>query len=276
MNENVEIHISNRNHFNITLNIYKCGNMSINKLIKEKEDYYLFYFVNRGRIIVSQRGRQSTVVKENEGFVIFPGEEINFKNDNEESNVTWIAFSGYLVDDYLKRAGINNRDITFCDDEEGSLRKKFDRIVEVSRKLPNRYCKMMSTLYDIFSFLLENRLSDERVNKNIKQYYLFRALDYIDSQYRTNITVEDMANVAGITRKYLYTIFKELTGISPKDYLTGYRLRKAKILLMEGMYTIEEVGQFVGYPNQFHFSKEFKRVVGVAPSQYKKLQEINI
>lgn len=275
MDENIEIHISNRTHFNITLNIYKCGNMTVNKVIKENEDYYVFYFVHRGRIIVTNNEGRTSIVEKNEGFVVFQQEDISFKNDNEAANVTWVAFSGYLVDDYLKRAGIDKKYIKFCDDIEGSLGKKFDRIVEVSRKLPNRYCKMISILYDIFSFLLENKHDDDEVNKNIKEYYFLRALEYINSNYRTNITVEDMANEAGITRKYLYTIFKEFAGVSPKEYLTGYRLRKAKILLIEGVHTIEEVGELVGYPNQFHFSKEFKKVVGVAPSQYKKQKGIN-
>ena len=74
----------------------------------------------------------------------------------------------------------------------------------------------------------------------------------------------------GLTRKALYTIFKQLTGFSTKDYLIYYRMRKATSLLETTTLPIETVAVSVGYRDQFHFSKEFKKNVGVSPSEYRK------
>lgn len=267
---NISIHISDRSHWNLTLNVYNCGNQNIGVEKKLNPDYYIFYMVKEGKGYVTQR-QATHKVKEGQGFVLFPNEEVCINSEHSrEMNVTWVAFSGYLVEKYLNRARLTAYSPVFSDGEGHELETMFDTLLADSTRFPNRYCKIMVQLYGIFSFLLDNVENQPHLEDATPEFYLIRALDFIDVNYMDDISVEDIAAHTGLNRKTLYGIFKNLTGFSPKDYLIYYRMRKAASLLLETNLSVETVAVSVGYSDQFHFSKEFKKNVGTSPSVYRR------
>ena len=266
---NISIHISDRSHWNLALNVYNCGNQNIEIEHYTKPDYYIFYFVKEGKGYVTVR-QATHKVGAGQGFVLFPNEEARVKSEHKGAmNVTWVAFSGHLVDRYLSRAKLSVYKPVFSDNSEHEVEAMFDRLLAVSTTLPNRYCKIMAQLYSIFGFLLDNAF-DIKPEAVSPEFYLIKALDFIDANYQDDISVEDIAANAGINRKALYAVFKSLTGFSPKDYLIYYRMCKATALLKDENLSIEVVAVSVGYSDQFHFSKEFKKNVGVSPSVYRR------
>ena len=266
---NISIHISDRSHWNLALNVYNCGNQNIEIEHCTKPDYYIFYFVKEGKGYVTVR-QATHKVGAGQGFVLFPNEEARVKSEHKGAmNVTWVAFSGHLVDRYLSRAKLSVYKPVFSDNSEHEVEAMFDRLLAVSTTLPNRYCKIMAQLYSIFGFLLDNAF-DIKPEAVSPEFYLIKALDFIDANYQDDISVEDIAANAGINRKALYAVFKSLTGFSPKDYLIYYRMCKATVLLKDENLSIEVVAVSVGYSDQFHFSKEFKKNVGVSPSVYRR------
>ena len=270
MERNVSIHISDRTHLNLTLNVYNCGNQDISIEKEIRPDYYVLYFVKEGKGYVTQK-QVTHKIEEGQGFVVFPNVETLIKSEFRNTmNVSWVAFSGYLVDKYLDRAHLNIFDPVFEDNDSGELMQYFDRLVDVSRHMPNRYCKIMSELYDIFAFLLDHAFVEKPVLNTQPEAFLLRALDFIDIHYQSDISVEDIAQSAGGNRKTLYNVFKNLTGFSPRDYLIYYRMSKAAVLLKNPNLSIDMVATAVGYGDQFHFSKEFKKNVGMPPSEYRK------
>ena len=80
----------------------------------------------------------------------------------------------------------------------------------------------------------------------------------------------------GINRSYLYTVFKDKSGISPKEYLTRFRVRQAKSLLKETALPVSAVAASVGYEDNLYFSKVFRRVSGISPTEYRKADMSNI
>ena len=64
--------------------------------------------------------------------------------------------------------------------------------------------------------------------------------------------------------------FKEMTGQTPLDYVTEWRMQKAVVLLKQEERKLAEVAQAVGYESDAAFSKAFRRVVGVTPGQYRQ------
>ena len=271
MERNVSIHISDRSHLNLTLNVYNCGNQDI-ELDKEiKTDCYTFFFVKEGKGYVTQQ-QMTHKVGAGQGFVVFPNVEATVKSEFKNTlNVDWVAFSGYLVEKYLDRAHLTLFDPVFEDVESGELEGYFDRLVDVSRHLPNRYCKLMAQLYSIFAFILDHTFVEKAPVATPVEVVLLKALDFIDINYQSDISVEDIAKAAGSNRKTLYNVFKNLTGFSPRDYLIYYRMWKATVLLKSTNSPIDMVATAVGYGDQFHFSKEFKKNVGLPPSEYRKI-----
>lgn len=270
MNKNISIHISDRSHYNLTLNVYNCGNQDVQIERQECPDHYIMFYVNEGKGSVTVR-QATHKIEAGQGFVIFPGIETRIQSHYKDTmNVTWVAFSGYLVDRYLSRADLSVYEPVFNDNEQQDARKFFETLLTASLGFPNRYCKIMAQLYSLFGFLIDNAGSNIRQTATMPEYYLMQALDFIDRNYHENITVVDIASYVGISRKTLNLVFASLTGFSPKDYLTYYRISKAVDLLKDQNLSIEMISASVGYNDQFYFSKQFKKNVGMTPSECRK------
>jgi two-component system response regulator YesN len=93
---------------------------------------------------------------------------------------------------------------------------------------------------------------------------------YIREHYAEEVTLAEVAAVVGLTPSYFSTVFKEHTGMSYSEYLTWVRLERAKELLKETHYHVYEIGQMVGYTNQYYFNRLFKKITGLTPLDYRK------
>jgi AraC-like DNA-binding protein len=83
-------------------------------------------------------------------------------------------------------------------------------------------------------------------------------------------TVEMLAAASGMSRSAFAVRFKDLVGETPLEYLTDWRMQKATQLLQTGDKKLFEVAKSVGYDSDAAFSKAFKRVIGVAPREYRR------
>lgn len=267
---NISIHISDRSHYNLTFNIYNCGNQDLVMDHNGNPDHYILYFVKEGRGSVTVR-QVTHKVEAGQGFVMFPHEKTQINPHYKDGmNVTWVAFSGYLVERYLTRANLTVYEPIFTDDDEHEAEKMFDTLLYTSTQFPNRYCKMMAQLYSIFGFLLDNIVREHKPDAATPEFNLVRTLDFIDTNYHENISIEEIATSLGLTRKALTVTFSSLTGFSPKDYLIYYRISKAVDLLRDANLSIEMIATSVGYNDQFYFSKQFKKNVGMTPSECRR------
>lgn len=96
------------------------------------------------------------------------------------------------------------------------------------------------------------------------------ATDYIHKNYcGENISIDLLADLCGISGTYLRRIFQTVTGTSPLKYINNLKIAKAKELILSDMYSLSEVAHLSGFHDEAYFSREFKRIVGVSPSQYK-------
>lgn len=94
------------------------------------------------------------------------------------------------------------------------------------------------------------------------------ALSYIHDFYNRQIRISDLAQYINIDRVYLYSLFRKQVGISPKEYLTNYRMEIAAKLLVQRNLTVKEVAAACGYVDIYSFTKAFKKHYGCAPGQY--------
>ncbi|MDJ0588719.1 MAG: AraC family transcriptional regulator [Pleurocapsa sp. MO_226.B13] len=103
----------------------------------------------------------------------------------------------------------------------------------------------------------------------LSKYQLRQAVDYIQDRLAENISLEAMASEIGISRFYFCRLFKQSTGITPYQYLIKCRIERSKILLRERKLSITDIALEVGFSNQSHFTKHFKRLIGTTPKIYR-------
>lgn len=94
--------------------------------------------------------------------------------------------------------------------------------------------------------------------------------EYIDRNYsRENLSVKEISDYVHMSSTYVCTLFKGETGVTLNQYITGFRMEKAKELLSDPKYRISDVSVRVGYPDGNYFGKSFKKAVGMTPSEYR-------
>ncbi len=106
--------------------------------------------------------------------------------------------------------------------------------------------------------------------KLIENPQISKTLEAIHHNLDRKWGLDDLAEIAGMSRTSYSVKFKELSGMTPLDYLTYCRLEKAKQLLKESGKSVPEVSEAIGYPAHEHFQKLFKKKIGQTPSAYRK------
>jgi two-component system response regulator YesN len=110
------------------------------------------------------------------------------------------------------------------------------------------------------------RLSRNDAQKNHR--LIARAKKYILDHYAGEISLNEVAAAINISSGYLSTIFRQETGICFTDYVTEIKIGQAKKLLRESEYKVYEISEMLGYQNAYYFSKVFKKITGMTPSEY--------
>lgn len=100
--------------------------------------------------------------------------------------------------------------------------------------------------------------------------YVDFTMRYIEEHYAEAISTGQIASLLHISRPYFSSLFKKSTGTSFSEYLILHRLRRATDLLLHTRIPISQVAAKVGIPDNAHFSKTFKKRIGVSPYQYRK------
>ncbi|MCD8212013.1 MAG: helix-turn-helix domain-containing protein [Oscillospiraceae bacterium] len=101
---------------------------------------------------------------------------------------------------------------------------------------------------------------------------IWKAKEYIASHYTRTLTLEEISKVVHLNASYLSIVFKKETGQNFSDYLTSFRIEKAKDMLRQSDLSVASIGEAVGYADSKYFSRIFTRQVGLKPSAYRALQ----
>jgi AraC family transcriptional regulator len=110
-------------------------------------------------------------------------------------------------------------------------------------------------------------LKPKRQPSGLPREKLVRAVEYIQDQLDTDLTVSGIAQAVSMSRCCFARLFKESTGQTPHQYVVEARVRKAKELLTTGEFTISEAAYQVGFVDQSHLTRHFKRVFGLPPKR---------
>ena len=110
-------------------------------------------------------------------------------------------------------------------------------------------------------------LEPKRPYGGLPRKKLARAVEYIQDQLHADLTVSGIAQVADMSADHFTKLFKESTGQSPYQYVVEARVRKAKELLTTGKFTISEAAHRVGFVDQSHLTRHFKRIFGLPPKR---------
>lgn len=104
--------------------------------------------------------------------------------------------------------------------------------------------------------------------KEHKNHIVTNVKRYIAGNIRERLTLNEVADIFGISPNYLSQLFKKYNDMGFNEYITSLKIREAKILLSDSSYKVYEIADMLGFESAFYFSKVFKKVEGISPTEY--------
>lgn len=135
--------------------------------------------------------------------------------------------------------------------------------------------KQRATLQENYRSTLLSLQPKEVTTQSPNDIFLAKLMDFMERNMdNSDLIVEDMVNEMALGRTVFFNKLKSLTGLSPVEFIREVRIKRAAQLLKLGAYNITEITYMVGMNDSRYFSKCFKAVYGMTPTEYKK-QECN-
>ena len=179
----------------------------------------------------------------------------------KDAECSIIFLTAYDEFDYAKRAiRVHALDYLLKPSTKEELIAVLEEAVYLARQGKNR--KMKSALTDVSENIekqevIKNRILAEQIR------------EYIETHYMEDICLQDVAEQFRYSDAYFCRFFKQNFDKNFIVYLSELRIEKAKELLADVTVNIKDIGQKVGYRDSSYFTKVFKRIVGVTPSEYR-------
>lgn len=153
----------------------------------------------------------------------------------------------------------------FVSENPDVLGELFREIYDVyERKEAGYQLKCSAILYEI---LYECHRQNHKISPTISK--IQKSVDYILGHFKdTNLTIGKIAEQSYMSEVYFRKLFKKEFGTSPQKYIVYLRIQHAAGLIATGDYMLKEVADLSGYSDYKYFSVEFKKMMGVSPSEY--------
>ena len=118
-------------------------------------------------------------------------------------------------------------------------------------------------------YIEESRKQSLRLQKDIPVFE--ELISFMQNNLDKNITIEDLTNIAHIEATYLIRKFKKIYGTPPLAYFGNMRYQKAIEMLINTTYSIENIAKFIGINDVAYFSRWFKKIGKLSPTEYRRL-----
>ncbi len=260
-------------------------------------DCYVVEYCKTGGFDLTVDGTSYTV-SAGDLYLVPPFRSIKKQFRSESTATIWAAVGGVKLGKYLRALGFSDTNVVFpvklsarcaelleqlvdslelheeltVSEVSGDISSELIRNPDFSNHLGMESDLLGSSL--VCAFLAELvHLYGDSVDSDGKSQpkidYVNETIRYIDANYSHNISVEGIARHLGITRNYLFSIFREQVGISVQQYLMQVRMNAACEFLSNPDVMVQTVAVSVGY-EPLTFSRAFKKFMGVSPGEYQK------
>ncbi len=256
--------------------LYAMGQLPILKIINigcsadvndttfgpRKRDCYLVCYVLSGKGYYN-----NTLLGKGEGFIVTPDiTEHIYPDADDPWEILWFISTDPKMNELFKYYNYDENYIFShkCPDELFEIKAL---AISENRRIIND-AKMLELFLSVFKYHI-NTETDTSSDKSAAQKYLDFSVNYIKANINQNLTVSKLTKLLGISQPYLYKIFKEALGKSPKSFIMDYRIKLAKEMLSETDYSVTQIAYSVGFSDSFSFSKYFSLKVGISPTEYR-------
>ena len=264
----MEYKTSSKDLYLVSCGWEKCG--ATHSYGPAVRNYYMLHFILKGQGHYYLNNKHYKL-NENQCFLTEPGTVTLYKAEPTNPwTYTWICFNGDYVPHLLKQSNLNTDNPIINLSCSQTIYEIIKEMLSYHQLTPANECYLQSKLYLIFAKLheaLQSVYNKVELNNN---FYVTKAIEYIEKNTFTNLSVNDIARYLNISRSHLYALFKQELNTSPQQFLTNAKIANARELLSKTKIPIYSVALSCGYKNAFAFSRAFKQVTNISPREYRQ------
>ncbi len=236
---------------------------------KGRRDYQLIYILE-GKAHFYFGGNER-IVNKGEMILFRPYEaQSYFYFPKDKCQAFWVHFTGSDVDQILSYYQLPDNKTIFYSGTSPDYQWLFEQMIRELQLCRANYQELLIMLLRHI-FLLVNRYLKEESKSGVDALNdIERSIRYFNENYTQNINVEEYAKSLHISPCWFNRRFKQVTKITPLQYILSVRLANAKMLLETKDYNVTETAYAVGFNNPLYFSRLFTKHIGISPSEYKK------
>ena len=239
-------------------------------------DHFIIHYVKGGRGTLCIGGK-THAIGPGSLFIIPPRKSASYEADSKNPwSYLWVGFAGLNAQSFVQQTGLSMEHPVLALDEglAAEVCGILTAMEAASHNKRSATIRLTGLLYGFIATLMEANAAREPeaapLDQNTRELYVRKAAEFVYMNFSREITVEDIAAHIGIGRKYLHSLFVDLVGTPPSEFLIQYRLHKACELMADRGLTISDIAHSVGYPNALNFTRIFRKVRGLTPSQYRE------
>lgn len=238
------------------------SNPNTTKFGPGKRDEFIIHYILKGEGFFNNQKLHA-----GQGFLITPEleEEYYYPDSDNPWEFVWII----SVDPTIRKI------FDFLSSDSSVFEYNFpDKLNDIKQHLIT--CKNQITtpieMLKMFLSIFKHHFDTKHTNKtkSNSQIYIDAAMNYISANYALHLSVSELCEILGVSQPYLFKIFKKSFGKSPQQFITEYRLSRAKLLLSESNLSITQIANSVGFGDVLSFSKTFSAKENCSPSEYRK------
>ncbi|MCI7766400.1 MAG: AraC family transcriptional regulator [Oscillospiraceae bacterium] len=257
-----------RNEKNLPLYLLNMGQHHCQDHIIRAEGYpnhqILYCTKGSGTLIIDEK---HIPIPPNTAIYLPAGHPHEYYPEEDVWDIHWVVPSGYAAEDILKQFGLDRPQVLNLNNTkilDNTFRKMHDAIR--SDSIFGNY-RASGYLYD---FLIElYRIISAKGTSASPSPALMKAIDYINCNYASEITMNDLCAVSGVTKQHLCLLFRNIMNMRPMEYIAKRRIQEAKSLLTGTAKSIEAISFEIGFCSESYFCMLFKRYEGITPSAFR-------
>ncbi|MFT3782126.1 MAG: AraC family transcriptional regulator [Nibricoccus sp.] len=239
-------------------------------LIERKEyAYYVLEYVAAGRGHVKLDGKDHEL-SAGSVFTYAPDTSCSLRTNPQNPMVKYfLCFSGDRAPNLFARAGITVGQVRQLA-AHGEIRSVFEDLIREGQHTGRHTREICRLLVDLLGLKLASTLEESRTAGGLARQNFLRCKALVDAQAERLVTLEDIAEAAGLDSSSICRLFRRYQGTSPYQYLLRKKMNLAAEYLVETGGLVKEAALRVGFADPYHFSRCFKAVHGVAPRAMQK------
>ena len=262
------------------ISLYQVGRMyCTEKTLVEKHvqcELFELTIITGGKGIV-RTNDVPTAVSQGDIYLSFPGDFHEIESDKESPmKFDFISFNTTMEELHDKLKMIEN-DFIFptcrvIQDNRISVLCK-NALAEVSNKEFLSEEMLRSTLFQLIVYLIRDfsaTKANVQPNTSDAELLCLKLMNYIDTHIYTLKNLEHLAEVFNYNYSYLSALFNKITSRTLFEYYQNRRMEAARLLIDEGVFSITQISEMLGYSSIYAFSRAFKLYYGHPPKTYSK------